>query len=158
MSNDDGIASGALFGHILGRQVREATEGMIHDEQMRTIKRNADREIGDLKSDKDRLERQVRLARQGEAAFKQSKERLSNKVDVMHRFYYQSIAEWVYSQQAFRELAKRYGKAHGKTAEEMEADFKEIKEEKKNDPAVKGIVERDIDNINKAIEAKLNQS
>lgn len=151
MSNDDGIASGALFGHILGRQVREATEGMIRDDQMRTIKRNADLE-------KDRLERKARLAKQGEASFKQSADRLENKVNVMHRFYYQSIAEWVYSQQAFRELAKRYGKANGKTVEEMEAEYKAIEDEKRNDPAVNGMIDRDVAETDKAIEAKLNQS
>ena len=158
MSNDDGIASGALFGHILGRQVREATEGMIHDDQMRTIKRNADREIGDLKSDKDRLERQVRLARQGEAAFKQSKERLSNKVDVMHRFYYQSIAEWVYSQQAFKELSRRYGKKLGISEEEQKAEYQKIREEKRTDVGVNDLIDKDMDFTNKNIEAKLNQS
>ena len=151
MSNDDGIASGALFGHILGRQVREATEGMIHDDQMRTIKRNADLE-------KDRLERKARLAKQGEASFKQSVDRLENKVDVMHRFYYQSIAEWVYSQQAFLELAKRYGKAHGKTGEEMEAEYKAIEEEKRRDPEINKAIEEDMAETDKAIEAKLNQS
>ncbi len=151
MSNDDGIASGALFGHILGRQVREATEGMIRDDQMRTIKRNADLE-------KDRLERKARLAKQGEASFKQSADRLENKVNVMHRFYYQSIAEWVYSQQAFRELAKRYGKANGKTVEEMEAEYKAIEDEKRNDPAVNGMIDRDVAETDRAIEAKLNQS
>ena len=158
MSNDDGIASGALFGHILGRQVREATEGMIHDDQMRAIKRNADKEIGDLKSDKERLQRQVQLAKQGEAAFKQSKERLSNKVDVMHRFYYQSIAEWVYSQQAFKELSRRYGKKLGISVEDQIEEFKTIKEEKRKDAEINEAIKRDVAETDRAIEAKLNQS
>ena len=151
MSNDDGIASGALFGHILGRQVREATEGMIHDDQMRTIKRNAD-------LDKDRLERKARLAKQGEASFKQSADRLENKVNVMHRFYYQSIAEWVYSQQAFRELVRKYGKELGKSKEEMSADYKAFKDEKRKDPDVNKAIDDDMAETDKAIEAKLNQS
>src|SRR5690606_33255525 len=124
MNNDDGIASGALFGHILGRQVREATEGMIRDDQMRTIKRNADLE-------KDRLERKARLAKQGEASFKQSADRLENKVNVMHRFYYQSIAEWVYSQQAFKELSRRYGKKLGISVEDQRKEYQAIEDEKR---------------------------
>lgn len=151
MSNDDGIASGVLFGHILGRQVREATEGMIRDDQMRTIKRNADLE-------KDRLERKARLAKQGEASFKQSVDRLENKVNVMHRFYYQSIAEWVYSQQAFKELSRRYGKKLGISVEEQIEEYKSIKEEKRKDAEVNDRVKRDMAETDKAIEAKLNQS
>lgn len=151
MSNDDGIASGALFGHILGRQVREATEGMIHDDQMRTIKRNADLE-------KDRLERKARLAKQGEASFKQSTARLENKVDVMHRFYYQAIAEWVYSQQAFKELSRRYGKKLGISEEEQKEEFKVIKEQKRTDAEVKSLIDENMDHAQKVIEAKLNQS
>lgn len=151
MSNDDGIASGALFGHILGRQVREATEGMIRDDQMRTIKRNAALE-------KDRLERKARLAKQGEASFKQSTARLENKVDVMHRFYYQSIAEWVYSQQAFKELSRRYGKKLGISEEEQKAEYQKIREEKRTDAGVNDLIDKDMDFTNKNIEAKLNQS